>query len=356
MFLLGYDIGGTKIEAALIGVGEEAGGGAGVKSGASTASSDARATFEYQDAHGRTLPATVLARMRVPTERHLGYARLVEKIAQLAHDVCGTAQVSLPSVSSIGMGVPGAVSPLSGRMLNGNTMMLIGKDLRGDLMRALDFKGAIAAENDANCFALAEALCGAGLTHAKSAQLKTSQLTGIGIILGTGCGGGIVIQGRTVRGRRGGAGELGHTTLVPKGHACYCGRDGCAEQYLSGPGLEAAFLQRQYSQVQKFCSAREIFSMYEALDPVAVAVVKRYRRDLGQFLGNLVSVFDPDFFVLGGGISNQDVVYEGLSEEIARSTFLPDSRVPVYKNELGDSAGVVGAALIALRPEGAEAV
>jgi fructokinase len=236
-------------------------------------------------------------------------------------------------------------------MLNGNTMVLIGRDLVGDIRRKANLpeKVPMRAENDANCFALAEALCGAGLMHAKKSGIPVHAHVAVGIILGTGCGGGIVIQGRTVQGARGGGGELGHTILYKDGHQCYCGQSGCAEQYLSGPALESLMATRHYSQLGAApLSAKEIFEKAQAGDPAALAVLKRYRNDLGRFLGSLTSIFDPHYFVLGGGLSLQPAVYENLSATLANHTFLPDSQVPVYQHQLGDSAGGLGAALLAL--------
>ncbi|MEN9827232.1 MAG: hypothetical protein RI953_2977, partial [Pseudomonadota bacterium] len=144
-------------------------------------------------------------------------------------------------------------------------------------------------------------------------------------------------------------GELGHTILYRDGHQCYCGQSGCAEQYLSGPGIESLMATRHYSQLGPApLTAKEIFEKAGASDPAAMAVVARYKNDLARFLGSLTSVLDPHYFVLGGGLSLQPSVYQGLSEAITNHTFLPDSRVPVYQHQLGDSAGGLGAALLAL--------
>jgi fructokinase len=235
-------------------------------------------------------------------------------------------------------------------MLNGNTLVLKDRDLVGDLRAALGLPQVpVRAENDANCFALGEALCGAGLAHARAHGTATREHTSVGIILGTGCGGGVVLRGDTLRGRRGGAGELGHVVLHENGLRCWCGQVGCAEQYLSGSGLEQQFNMRRYSQVREFQDARAIFELARAGDPIAVACVKAFRADLARFLSQMTAVFDPDFFVLGGGVSLQDDVYVDLSAAIARQAFLPDSFVPVYRNRLGDSAGVVGASLLIVK-------
>lgn len=339
MLLMGFDVGGTKIEATLFRLSEQSP----KKSQAS----------DFQCAHPIRghLYGETLARLREPTERHKGYDSIVDKMAQLVKQTCQSAQVSENELQGIGLGLPGSIDPTSYKMLNGNTMVLINRDLVGDIRKKASLPQSVSlrAENDANCFALAEALCGAGLLHHKKSGIPVSEQTGIGIILGTGCGGGIVIQGRTVRGARGGGGELGHTILVRDGHQCYCGQSGCAEQYLSGPALESLMATRHYSQLgSTFLSAKEIFEKADSGDPAALAVLHRYKNDLARFLGGLTSVFDPHYFVLGGGLSLQPSIYEKLSENLAQHTFLPDTFISIYQHQLGDSAGGLGAALLNL--------
>lgn len=339
MFLMGFDVGGTKIEATLFRLTKDA------------QPAEGREVFACAHPQQGMLHGQVLVRLREPTERHKGYQAIVEKMAQMVGATCAAAGVGAQQLSGIGFGLPGSIDPRTLRMLNGNTMVLVNQDLIGDVRKkaALPESVVLRAENDANCFALAEALCGAGLLHEKKSGVGVHSQTAVGIILGTGCGGGIVINGRTLQGARGGGGELGHTILYRDGHQCYCGQSGCAEQYLSGPGLESLMATRHYSQLGSApLSAREIFEKADASDPAAMAVVARYRSDLGRFLGSLTSVFDPHYFVLGGGISLQPAIYRGLSEILARHTFLPDSLVPVYKHQLGDSAGGLGAALLSV--------
>lgn len=339
MFLMGFDVGGTKIEATLFRLSKEP--------------STAKADESFRCAHPSQglLHGQVLSRLREPTERHKGYQAIVEKMVNLISATCAAAQVDVNQLTGIGLGLPGSIDPRTYRMLNGNTMVLVNQDLVGDIRKKAGLPAALhlRAENDANCFALAEALCGAGLLHEKNSGIAVHTQTAVGIILGTGCGGGIVINGRTLQGARGGGGELGHTILYRDGHQCYCGQSGCAEQYLSGPGIEALMATRHYSQLGHApLSAREIFDRAAASDPAALAVVARYKQDLGRFLGSLTSVFDPHYFVLGGGLSLQPSIYTGLSEILSHHTFLPDSRVPIYQHQLGDSAGGLGAALLSL--------
>jgi fructokinase len=339
MFLIGFDVGGTKIEATLFCLSKDA--------------PKARPEGAFECAHPvhGHLHGEVLARLREPTERHKGYNAIAEKISGLIGAVCSSAGISASQLNGIGLGLPGSIDPQTFRMLNGNTMVLINQDLLGDVRRMAAVPAAVSmrAENDANCFALAEALCGAGLMHEKNSGIPVHAHTAVGIILGTGCGGGIVIQGRTLQGARGGGGELGHTILHRNGHQCYCGQSGCAEQYLSGPAVESLMATRHYSQLGAApLTSREVFEKAQASDPAAMAVVLRYKDDLARFLGGLTSVFDPHYFVLGGGLSLQSSMYSGLPEALARHTFLPDSRIPVYQHQLGDSAGGLGAALLSL--------
>jgi fructokinase len=339
MYLMGFDVGGTKIESTLFRLEKEA--------------SLAKSTESFVCSHPVSghLHGQVLAKLREPTERHKGYQAIVEKMVGLISSTLTTAGVDIKQLNGIGFGLPGSIDPKTFRMLNGNTMVLVNQDLLGDVRAKASLPASIImrAENDANCFALAETLCGAGLLHEQKTGVSVHSQTAVGIILGTGCGGGIVINGRTVQGSRGGGGELGHTILYRDGHQCYCGQSGCAEQYLSGPGIESLMATRHYSQLGPApLTAKEIFEKAGASDPAAMAVVARYKNDLARFLGSLTSVLDPHYFVLGGGLSLQPSVYQGLSEAITNHTFLPDSRVPVYQHQLGDSAGGLGAALLAL--------
>jgi fructokinase len=336
MLVVGFDIGGTKMEGALIRF-----------LPATEVQLPSSQLFPYRSQRGELLRGEVLGRMRVPTERHLGYDQMVLKLQGLLKDLCSDQKILPQDLKGAGFAIPGAVDPTSLKMIIGNTLVLKDRgfvqDVFGDYPHV-----ALSAENDANCFALAEALCGAGFLHAQKAGAHPNDLCSVGIILGTGCGGGIVANGKTWKGRRGGAGEIGHTVLVENGLTCWCGQRGCAEQYISGSGLEQQINGRLYSQIQGQKSAREIFELAAAQDPVALGVLKAYRRNLAQFLAGLANTFDPDFFVLGGGLSLQSAIYDGVEAEVQRLAFLPSTLVPLYQNALGDSAGVVGAALLAM--------
>jgi predicted NBD/HSP70 family sugar kinase len=332
MYLLGYDVGGTKIEAALFAFGAAAKGLTG---------------FQCQTMKGELVDAAILGRGRMPTDRHLGYEQILGKLVTLANQLLGEHKIPKEKLAGIGLGVPGSIDPAKQVMLNGSTFALFEKPLGADLAQGLGVSCRVVMENDANCFALAEAFGGAGIDHFKRSQKPVAEQVSIGIILGTGVGGGFVVRGQLLSGVHGGAAEIGHSVLVPDGVACYCGRRGCAEMYLGGPALEALFHQRRYSQISGEGKVIDIFRMAENFEPAAIAVLHDWKRNLARFMGNLATFFDPDYFVLGGGMSRQEKIYEGLSEAIAQNAFLSTVRVPVYQHRLGDSAGVVGAALLA---------
>ncbi|MBI2605305.1 MAG: ROK family protein [Deltaproteobacteria bacterium] len=347
MYILGLDIGGTKTEAAL----------------SKTCPGDGKKTTARRGTPPLTLTLpdvastklSIFARKRIPTTRRAGFATIVTQLTELCSELLAHEKIGAKDLSAIGIGLPGSVDPVSGKMLFGNTIALAGKDLARELASGLKLARSartackIVCENDANCFALAEALCGAGAEFAEKSKKPIAETMGVGVILGTGVGGGIVIGGRILRGRQGGAGEIGHTELYTNGHACYCGRNGCAEGYLSGAGFEAHFASRIYSQIEKRPDAKGIFDLCRDGDPIASAVVQQYRRELAKFLGHLTNILDPDYFVLGGGMSNAPQIYEGLRARIQRHCFLPDTAPAVYRHALGDSSGVIGAALLAFQ-------
>lgn len=327
-YLIGVDVGGTKVEVALL-----------------QKKSDGELTLSHS---GRSQKEkfSVCHKKRILTERALGYENVVHRISGLIESTVADAGIDSTEVASVGFGLPGSIHPKTNKMTNGNTRILIGQDIASDIKTHLQWDTTFLSENDANCFALAEALCGAGVKYQKEEGKKCDESVVIGIILGTGCGGGIVLNGQLLRGKDGGAGEIGHMVFDPEGPPCYCGRRGCPEQYLSGPGVEALFATRRYSQVQDVHSTKEIFEKAEENEPVAVAVVKEYRKTLGRFLGSLSSVFNPDYFVLGGGVSRQKLIYHELEKELAAHTYTPSNSVKIYQSCLGDSSGVLGAAFL----------
>ncbi len=265
-----------------------------------------------------------ITRKRIPTNQDKGYNSILESIKNLILEL---SQESNGKVS-IGVCTPGALSLNSGLIKNSNTQCLIGKDLQNDLKSILDCNVAI--ENDANCFALAETKLGAG---------KNSNLV-FGVIMGTGVGGGIVIDGKIHHGRTNIAGEWGHHCLHPEGNICYCGNKGCVETYISGPALEKKWsnLTNQNQPLQEIIknSDNTNFPNWK----------KSFLDDFGLSLANVVDILDPDVIVLGGGVSNVDFLYSEGKNSIYEKVFSDIVDTPILKNELGDSAGVFGACML----------
>jgi predicted NBD/HSP70 family sugar kinase len=332
-YFIGFDIGGTKIEAMLIHFGQ-----------LEECQSNI-AQFEYQKPNEEIVSIHIIDKKRIATERHLGYNQIISKMQQLLHEICEKKNIHLQNIAGVGLSVPGPVHAESGVITASNSMIMTGHSLHHDLKEKLKLPCPFFSENDANCFALAEVLCGAGMQYFKETKIPVYSQTAVGLILGSGFGGGIIVNGNILAGRRGAAGEVGHVTLYSNGHPCYCGRRGCAEQYLCGPALEAALNSRIYAQITKRPNAAEIFELYQLQDPIALAVVKQFKNDLSYYLGNITNLFDPHYFVLGGGLSLQDIIYENLEQSIGEKTFLPAEPIKVYKHKIGDSAGALGAVL-----------
>ena len=239
-------------------------------------------------------------------------------------------EAAAETTCSVGIGCPGAISPHSGLIKNANSTHLIGKPFDKDLAETL--KRPIRLENDANCLALSEAVDGA----AKDAK------TVFAAVLGTGVGGGIVIDGRLRRGRDAIAGEWGHNPLPwPRkgelpGRPCYCGRTGCIETWLSGPALAADHGDG--------ATGEQLIARAERGDAAAQATIARYRDRLARALATVVNLLDPDAIVLGGGLSRVGAIYEGLSEAMEDYVFSDVFRTPIRPALHGDDSGVRGAA------------
>lgn len=265
-------------------------------------------------------------RRRIATESEQGYDHIVERVGTLVDELVA----AVPECPAIGVGTPGAVSSRTGRMKNCNTVCLNGRDLAGDLGRRLGRR--VIVENDANCFALAEAAAGA----ARGASVV------FGVIMGTGVGGGIVVDGKLRRGPQHIAGEWGHHCIDPSGPACYCGHRGCVERYISGPAVQQSYEERTGVRVP----LAEIVARARHEDVAAGAVLDRFIDAFGRALANVVSILDPDAIVLGGGLSNIDELYTHGRRAVARYVFNDELRTPILRPALGDSAGVIGAALL----------
>ena len=244
---------------------------------------------------------------------------------------------------TVGVGMPGAISPATGLVKNANSTWLIGHRLAEDLARALDRPVRLA--NDANCFALSEATDGAA---ARAAVV-------FGVIIGTGTGGGLVVHGRVVVGANAIAGEWGHNPLPsPRdeerlGRQCYCGRTGCIETFLSGPALS-----RDYSLADDLSAdldAVEIAVRATAGEPAAMACLARYEERLARALGSVINLIDPDVIVLGGGLSNIDRLYANVPAIWGRFVFSDRVDTKLVKAAHGDASGVRGAAWLWERPE-----
>ena len=288
---LGIDLGGTKIEGILI-------------------------DEQFQ----------VIKRERVPTRREEGYQAILSRIVKLAKSIIK----DVPDLESpIGICTPGTIESETGLLKNSNTVCLIGKPIQDDMEREIGIP--VVMENDANCFALAEATIGA----AKKYNVV------FGVILGTGCGGGITMLRNIHRGANRIAGEWGHHCLVPGGRECYCGNKGCTEAYISGTALEKEWfeLSGERSRVTDIIESGKYKNHPEWKE--------NFLKNFGRGLANVIDILDPHAIVIGGGLSKIDFLYTEGKESVYKETFSKIVRTPILKNKLGDSAGVFGAAMLA---------
>ncbi|RMH46804.1 MAG: ROK family protein [Alphaproteobacteria bacterium] len=294
---LGVDFGGTKIEAVWL--------------------------AEDGSEHGR---------MRVPTPRG-DYDASLRAVAELVARVEAAAGVR---GAPVGVGIPGTIAPDSGLVRGGNATWLSGRAFDRDLAALLD--RPVKVTNDANCFALSEALDGAG----------AGAPTVFGVILGTGVGGGLVIGGRLVEGANNVAGEWGHSPLPARsaeeldGPRCFCGRRGCLEVWLSGPAISAD--HARVLGLERAPAAPEIAAQAAAGDPAARATLDRHLDRLARSLGWVVNLIDPHVIVLGGGVSNMDHLYRDLAPRVLPHVMADRAHVEIRRARHGDSSGVRGAA------------
>ena len=286
MYKLGVDLGGTKTEAILL------------------------------DSN-----LNVLKRKRILTPK-TDYQKIIESISSLVLDMSSNV-----SEFSLGVCTPGTISKQTGLIKNSNTQSLIGRSFKEDLEKKVEKE--IFLENDANCFAMAEARLGA----ASGFNIV------FGVIMGTGVGGGIVINGKLNSGRNNIGGEWGHHTLHYNGNSCYCGKTGCVETYLSGPSLEkhwTALTGKSQSLPEILLSSDGIYEKWKSY----------FLEHFGHGIANVIDILDPDVIVLGGGLSNIDFLYTEGKESVYDKVFSNLIDTPILKNKLGDSAGVFGAALL----------
>ena len=265
-----------------------------------------------------------ITRKRISTNQDQGYDSILKSISSLIQDL----HTKSNSNASIGICTPGIISKNTGLIKNSNTQCLIGKPLKNDLENILEQK--ISMENDANCFALAEATLGAG---------KNFDLV-FGVIMGTGIGGGVIIRKKIHTGRANIAGEWGHHCVRPDGNSCYCGNNGCIETYISGPALERYWTKLTYKTEP----------LHEIVKKLDTEAGKRWKEDFlenfGLGLANVIDILDPDAIILGGGVSNIDFLYDEGKNAVYEKVFSDQIDTPILKNELGDSSGVFGACMI----------
>lgn len=293
-FLWGIDLGGTKIEGVIV---------------------------------NPAAPDKPLSRVRRDTQASKGYENIIDGIGLLVEDLERASGLKRPT--RIGVGTPGVVDPAIGGMKNSNTLCLNNRSFCEDLSSALGCQAVLA--NDANCFALAEATWGA----AKGMDVV------MGLILGTGVGGGIVIGGRILNGLHGIAGEWGHNPIQGETRRCYCGRVGCVETVIAGPSLERFHRELGGAPLR----LPEIVAQAAEGGTHAVKTLARLREKFGQSIAAVINILDPDAIVIGGGVGNISLLYEQETREvIRRHLFNADLKTRILKPLLGDSAGVFGAA------------
>ncbi len=270
-----------------------------------------------------------LDRKRIKTEKN--YDGTINGIVSIIKNF----ESSFGNVESIGIGMPGAISADTALIKNANSIWLNGKPLKKDLEKILNRK--INLENDANCFALSEAVDGGG---------KGFKVV-FGVIIGTGTGGGIVIDHKVLQGRNNIGGEWGHVTLPNRSNDekkyvkdCYCGKNGCMETYVSGPGFASTFNLR----FKKDYDSHKILEGFKDKDPDCHFALRQYTDHLARGLSLVCNILDPDVIVLGGGMSNIDFIYENIDEALKKYVFTDTLHTKVVKNVHGDSSGVRGAA------------
>jgi fructokinase len=292
-YRIGIDLGGTKIEAVLLDPQEKE-----------------------------------LYRHRIPTPRGKTYSLLLNTVCNQVKQAAG--KIPANYSYTVGVGLPGTMDRNSNAVHKAGISCLIGRHLKKDMEKQLGL--AVSMENDANCFTYVEALKGAG----KGIN------TVLGVIMGTGCGGGICINGKIHDGLHGIAGEWGHVAIDPSGRKCYCGNIGCVETKISGTGVEAAFFEAFGESI----TMKDIVEGYRENDARCKKIFMQFIDDFGRVFGGIISMFDPDALVLGGGLSNIDELYTLGADKISQYAYHDNITTKILKNRLGDSAGALGAALL----------
>ena len=290
---IGIDLGGTKTEAILI------------------------------DKNGKQI-----FKKRIPSEKN--YSGSVKSIVNLVKEI----ETKFSKADSIGIGMPGSISKETSLIKGANSIWLNGKPFRKDLQEEL--KRTINIENDANCFTLSEAVDGAAKDYSFV----------FGVIIGTGTGGGIVINKKIHRGKNLIVGEFGHNSLprskdseLKLAKPCYCGLEGCIETFISGPGFEYIFNNAYNTSF----TTKEIVKLSQTKDQRAISALNNYVDRLARSLSDIINILDPDVIVLGGGMSNIDYIYENIEKKLLKYVFSDTVTTKIIKNHHGDSSGVRGA-------------
>lgn len=297
--LWGIDLGGTKIEGVVI-------------------SAD-----NYEHIH---------VRKRIPTEANKGYEHTLNRIKLLVNSIAEE-EGSYPD--KLGMGTPGSIDPESGLLKNSNSWALNDRPLKEDIEDLLGIPVEMA--NDANCFVLAETRLGVVKKEFPEARVV------FGIIMGTGCGGGIVVNGQVLNGHLGITGEWGHNYLDDSGGICYCGKTGCTEMIISGPALEN-FYERMAGKRR---SMKEVYQLYkDGNDKIAQDTMERLFHFFGKGISVVINILDPDVIVVGGGVGNIPELYTLGKSRVGEFVFNPTFNTPIVRPILGDSAGVFGATML----------
>ncbi len=279
----------------------------------------------------------VLFRDRVPTEADQGYEHLVGQVKKLFDLMCDSAG---GRPGALGIGTPGVLDPQLATMKNCNTVVMNGKPMKRDLEQSLGIPLQMA--NDADCFALAEAQLGVVKEKFPKARVV------FGVIMGTGVGGGIVVDGKPIMGLQGIAGEWGHNFVHESGGPCYCGKVGCVETVISGPSLERYY----FNESGEKKGLKDIVAAAESgTDPVAHRTMMRLAEYFGLSLSAIINILDPDVIVIGGGVGNIDLLYDRGIASVQKYVFNNRLETPIVKPSLGDSAGVFGAAFLANSPQ-----
>ncbi len=274
----------------------------------------------------------VIERLRLPTEKEKGYRHIINQVCKVVQLLEASSSIK---VSRLGIGTPGTSDPITGLLKNSNTTCLNGLPFKHDLENKLGIPIEIA--NDANCFALAETRFGIVAEQFPEAKVV------FGVIMGTGVGGGLVVNGQVVNGRHGIAGEWGHNFLDSSGGECYCGKEGCVERILAGPSLERYYLEQTGNSLK----LKEIVQRHKAkTDPKATKTIERLLYFFGKAIASITNTIDPDVIILGGGVGNIDLLYTEELKSLKHYIFNPTVETKILKPKLGDSAGVFGAALL----------